>query len=113
MKSETALACLNALAHTHRLTAYRLLVQAGDAGLAVGELAAATGLAGATLNNHLNILRRAGLVGDEREGRVIRCRADYRRMNALLDYLTENCCAGSDAAGCAPADRCPPRRSRS
>ncbi len=62
MESALALDCLNALAHAHRLTLFRLLVRAGDEGMAVGELAEATGMAGATLTNHLNILRRAGLV---------------------------------------------------
>ena len=112
MKSKDALACLNALAQEHRLNLYRLLVQAGEEGMAVGELAAATGLAGATLTNHLHILRRAGMVSDERRGRVIQCRANYPQMNALLGFLTENCCAGSAAAGCPPAKACQPARSK-
>lgn len=110
MKSIDALNCLGALAQEHRLTLYRLLVQAGDSGMAVGELAAATGLAGATLTNHLHILRRAGMVSDERRGRVIQCRANYSQMNALLDFLTENCCVGSASMACAPAAVCKPTR---
>lgn len=110
MKSIDALTCLNALAQEHRLNLYRLLVQAGEEGMAVGELAASTGLAGATLTNHLHILRRAGMVSDERRGRVIQCRANYPHMNALLGFLTENCCAGSTAADCAPAMACQPAR---
>lgn len=110
MKSNDALACLNALAQEHRLNLYRRLVQAGEEGMAVGELAAATGLAGATLTNHLHILRRAGLVDDERRGRVIQCRANYLQMNTLLGFLTENCCAGSATVGCAPATTCQPAR---
>ncbi|RDI98046.1 transcriptional regulator [Dyella solisilvae] len=100
MKSPDALACLNALAQEHRLNLYRLLVQAGNEGMAVGELAEATGLPGATLTNHLHILRRAGMVSDERQGRVIQCRANYAQMNALLGFLTENCCAGTVTANC-------------
>lgn len=110
MKSIDALACLNALAQEHRLTLFRLLVQAGDQGLAVGELATATGLAGATLTNHLHVLRRAGMVSDERRGRVIQCRANYPQMNHLLGFLTENCCAGSADTACAPATNCKPSR---
>lgn len=110
MKSNAALACLNALAHEHRLNLFRLLVQAGGEGMAVGELAAATGLAGATLTSHLHILRRAGLVDDERRGRVIQCRANYAQMDHLLGFLTENCCAGSAASGCAPVVACKPAR---
>ena len=91
---------LSALAHDHRLAAYRTLVQAGPEGLAVGQLRDALELPAATLTSHLNQLRSAGLVTDEREGRVIRVRADYERMNALLGFLTENCCGGRP---CAPA----------
>jgi DNA-binding transcriptional ArsR family regulator len=110
METNNALDCLQALAQEHRLTLFRLLVQAGAPGMAVGELAAATGLAGATLTNHLHVLRRAGLVTDERRGRTIQCRADYRQMNALLGFLSENCCAGSTSSDCAPAPVCKPSR---
>lgn len=107
MKSKEAVASLTALAHDSRLAAFRLLVQAGPDGLAVGEIGQRLKLPGATLNSHLNVLRRAGLVRDTREGRSIRCRADYTRMNALLAFLTENCC-GSDTSSCTPA--CTPTR---
>jgi ArsR family transcriptional regulator len=112
MKSKDALTCLNALAQEHRLNLFRQLVQAGEEGMAVGELAAMTGLAGATLTNHLHILRRAGMVSDERRGRVIQCRANYLQMNELLGFLTENCCAGSAAVDCAPAAACKPARKK-
>lgn len=111
MKSKDALAALNALAHEHRLNLFRLLVRAGDEGMAVGELGEATGLAGATLTNHLHILRRAGLVRDERRGRVIQCRANYPAMNSLLGFLTENCCEGSpSSSACMPSSACKPAR---
>ena len=100
MAAAGAVSALAALAHASRLGAFRQLVQAGPGGLAVGELRTRLGLPGATLSAHLNVLRGAGLVVDEREGRVIRLRADYARMNGLLDYLTENCCAGD---ACTPA----------
>lgn len=107
MKYNEAVQALAALAQDSRLAAFRLLVQAGDEGLQVGEIGARLKIPGATLTSHLNILRQAGLVRDERQGRVIRCRADYARMDALLAFLTENCC-GSDAASCAPT--CAPTR---
>jgi DNA-binding transcriptional ArsR family regulator len=111
MKSKDALGALNALAHEHRLNLFRLLVRAGDEGMAVGELGEAAGLAGATLTNHLHILRRAGLVRDERRGRMIQCRANYPAMNALLGFLTENCCAGSPSStACTPLSACKPSR---
>lgn len=102
MKQRETVRALSALAQDSRLAAYRLLVQAGDAGLAVGEIGERLKVPAPTLTAHLNVLRHAGLVRDQREGRVIRCRADYARMNALLAFLTENCCAG-DACACAPA----------
>lgn len=108
MESRDALAALNALSHETRLLAFRQLVQAGPGGLAVGELRERLDLPPATLTAHLNVLRAAGLVQDQREGRSIRVSAAYVRMNALLDYLTENCCAG--AVDCAPVSACPPRK---
>lgn len=105
MKQNEAVKALAALAQDSRLAAYRLLVQVGDEGLPVGEIGARLKVPGATLTSHLNVLRNAGLVRDAREGRVIRCRADYAQMNALLAFLTENCCAG-DADACAPASGC-------
>lgn len=108
MKTPDALAALNALSHESRLAAFRQLVQAGPDGLSVGELRERLALPPATLTAHLNILRAAALVADEREGRVIRVRANYEQMNALLGYLTENCCAGT--AECGPAQACTPRK---
>ena len=106
METKSALTALRALGQESRLAAYRQLVQAGNNGLSVGELRDRLALPPATLSAHLNILRAAGLVQDEREGRVIRVRADYGQMNALLAYLTENCCAGSS---CDPVSSCAPR----
>jgi DNA-binding transcriptional ArsR family regulator len=105
MDHDATLTALKALAQEHRLHAFRALVAAGDAGLPVGELRGIVQVPAATLSAHLNVLRAAGLVQDTREGRVIRLRADYARMNALVAYLTENCCAGSPSA-CAPPSPC-------
>ena len=110
MKTDTALQALTALSHAPRLAAFRKLVQAGPGGMTVGDLRESLRLPPATLSAHLNILRAAKLVGDQREGRLIRVRANYTQMNALIAYLTENCCAGTIA--CAPAPSCtPPARS--
>jgi ArsR family transcriptional regulator len=105
MESTTALAALRALGQEHRLQAFRRLVQAGRAGIAVGELREALAIPAATLSAHLNVMRAAGLVRDQREGRVIRLFADFAHMNALLAYLTENCCG---QAGTAPLAACGP-----
>ena len=108
METPDALLALSALSHDSRLAAFRRLVQVGPGGLSVGELREYLDLPPATLSSHLNVLRSASLVEDQREGRVIRVRANYRQMNALLAYLTENCCAG--AADCGPASACTPRK---
>ena len=110
MNHAQAVAALNALSHDTRLAAFRALVQAGPDGLPVGELRQRLGLPAATLTAHLNVLRTAGLLVDQREGRSIRVRAGYARMNGLLAYLTDNCCAG---APCGPSATCtptPPRK---
>lgn len=108
MDTTTALAALGALSHDTRLAAFRQLVQAGPDGLSVGELRERLDVPPATLTAHLNTLRTAGLVADEREGRVIRMRANYDQMNALIAYLTENCCAG--VVDCSPGSACTPRQ---
>jgi ArsR family transcriptional regulator len=106
MKAAAAVTALNALSHETRLAAFRRLVQAGPDGMPVGELRERLQLPAATLTAHLNVLRAADLVRDEREGRVIRVRAHYPQMNGLIAYLTENCCAGS--VDCGPASACTP-----
>jgi ArsR family transcriptional regulator, arsenate/arsenite/antimonite-responsive transcriptional repressor len=110
MQTDIALDALRALGQPSRLAAFRALVQAGPDGLAVGELRERLDLPPATLSAHLNVLRRAGLVRDAREGRVIRVTAQYAQMNALLAYLTENCCAGAACAepGCDLPAACSP-----
>lgn len=108
MKLAAALESLDALAHVTRLAAFRALVVAGDAGLAVGALRDRVRVPPATLSAHLNVLRAAKLVLDRRVGRSIVVRANFRRMDELVAYLSENCCAGE--ASCAPAAICPPTK---
>ena len=110
METNNALKALAALSHETRLAAYRILVQAGHDGLPVGELRERLDIPAATLTAHLNTLRAADLVHDRRDGRVIRVRANYARMNGLVDYLTENCCGGTTA--CGPAS-CTPDKEQS
>lgn len=111
METKAAVTRLAALAHDTRLSLFRRLVQVGPAGLTPGELATEFGLAPATLSFHLKELSRAGLLSGEQEGRFIRYRADFTAMNALLGYLTENCCDGQpcdigSASPCAIKDAC-------
>jgi len=106
MKAPAALDALDALAHATRLAAFRTLVVAGTEGLVVGELRDRLRVPPATLTAHLNVLRAAKLVLDRRDGRNIVVRANLARMNDLVAYLTENCCAGT--ASCGPGVVCPP-----
>ncbi len=102
MEKSDAIAALNALAQDNRLDVFRLLVQAGPAGMPAGKVAEALGLAPNTLTFHFDRLRQAGLVTVRREGRSMIYAAQFDTMNALLGFLTENCCQGN-AGGCAPA----------
>jgi ArsR family transcriptional regulator len=94
MKKRDAVAALAALAQDSRLDAYRLLVQAGPEGMPAGEVADTLGLPANTLTFHFDRLREAGLVAVRREGRSMIYTARFDTMNALLGYLTENCCQG-------------------
>jgi DNA-binding transcriptional ArsR family regulator len=100
MEKPNAVAALAALAQHSRLDVFRLLVEAGHAGMPAGEVASALGLAPNTLTFHFDRLRVAGLVTVRREGRSMIYAARFETMNALIAYLTENCCGG--AAACAP-----------
>jgi ArsR family transcriptional regulator, arsenate/arsenite/antimonite-responsive transcriptional repressor len=103
MESKTAIRALGALAHESRLAIYRLLVQAGPAGLAVGAIGERLDLAPATLSFHLTALRHAGLVSARRDSRTLYQAADFGAMNGLIGYLSENCCQGADCGvACAP-----------
>jgi ArsR family transcriptional regulator len=95
MKAASAIDALGALAQEHRLAVFRQLVQAGDKGMAAGAIAEAIGIPNSSLSFHLAQLRGAGLILQERQHRSLIYRANYPAMNALLGYLTENCCAGS------------------
>ncbi len=102
MEKESAVAALAALAQGSRLDVFRLLVQAGADGVPAGQIAERLGLPAATLSFHLSQLRHAGLVTFRRESRSLIYVAEYDAMNALLAYLTENCCQG-DTAACGAA----------
>lgn len=101
MDQSTALDALAALAQESRLAVFRLLVKAGQEGLAAGEIAGRLGIVQNTLSSHLGILSRAGLIRASREGRSIRYFADFQGMRDLLAFLMEDCCGG-DIALCAP-----------
>ena len=109
MEKTNAIAALAALAQDNRLDVFRLLVQAGPEGMPAGAVADQLGLAPNTLTFHFDRLRMAGLVTVRREGRSMIYAAQFETMNALLGFLTENCCGG---VPCAPAAACKPARKR-
>ena len=89
-----AVAAYAALSQETRLTMVRLLLRAEPHGLAAGEVGEHFDLAPATVSFHLSGLRDAGLVSSQREGRVVRYRADVSALRAISDYLFSECCDG-------------------
>ncbi len=94
MEEKDVVRSLAALAHAHRLQVFRALVVAGSQGMTPGVMAEGSGIPPATLSFHLKELMNAGLVSQERQGRNLVYRASFEHMNALLGYLTDNCCQG-------------------
>ena len=106
MEENDVVRSLAALAQPVRLQVFRALVVRGGTGLTPGTMAEALGIPPNTLSFHLKELTHAGLVTQERSSRNIIYRAAFERMNALLGYLTENCCQGARCAVEATAETC-------
>ena len=100
MESIAVVKALAALAQSSRLEVFRSLVVAGQAGLTPGALSESLGVAPNTLSFHLKELVNADLISQERVGRNLVYRAQFDRINAVLAYLTQNCCQGQP---CLPA----------
>ncbi len=111
MNDTDALAALAALSQENRLDIFRLLVQAGPEGLPAGQIAETLDIAPSALTFHFVRLRSAGLVTVQRDGRSMIYAAQFGAINALLGFLTENCCRG-EPEKCAPAS-CKPAKSKS
>ncbi|MGI8525686.1 MAG: ArsR/SmtB family transcription factor [Pseudolabrys sp.] len=105
MKNAAVVTALAALAQHSRLGVFRLLVKAGPGGMPAGQVAGKLDLSPSVLTFHFDRLRDAGLVTVRREGRSMIYAAQFDAMNALVAFLTENCCGG---AACAPAVTCNP-----
>jgi len=101
MEPDNAIKRLSALAQDSRLAVFRLLIQAGQDGVAAGEIARALDITPNTLSAQLNILANAGLAVSRREGRSIIYAARYDAMSELLAYLMADCCQGRPEI-CAP-----------
>jgi DNA-binding transcriptional ArsR family regulator len=96
METKNAIAALAALAQESRLMVFRLLIQAGPAGMAAGKISDAVGIAPSSLSFHLKELSHAGMIASRQEGRSVIYTADYAQAADLVAFLTENCCSGQD-----------------
>jgi ArsR family transcriptional regulator len=112
MKNDKAIAALAALAQESRLAVFRLLVGAGPEGLSATRIAEQLDLPPSSLSFHLKELMRAEMVSQKKEGRSLIYSADFKTMNALLGFLTENCCGGNP---CTPSRKasCTPQKTES
>src|SRR5271168_192100 len=99
MEANQVIAALGALAHETRLAVFRMLVERGPDGLPAGTISESLGLAPSLLTFHLQQLTHAGLITQRRLSRQLIYAADFAAMNALMAYLTENCCGGAVACG--------------
>jgi len=98
MQTKHAIAALGALAQESRLAIFRLLVERGPEGLAAGAIGEKLRIAAPTLSFHLQQLMHADLIEQRRESRSLIYSANFSNMNALVGYLTENCCGGRSCA---------------
>jgi ArsR family transcriptional regulator len=115
MNESQAIIGFSALAQETRLRILRLLVQAGPAGRAAGNIALAMDASPSNISFHLKELERAGLIGQRREARSIIYSAEYRTVGDLIGFLMQDCCAGHPEI-CAPAlatPCCPPATKKS
>lgn len=108
METKQVLAALAALAQESRLAIFRLLIQAGPAGLPAGKVGEELGIASSALSFHLKELVHAGLVTARQEGRFVIYTAQFDTMSELVGFLTENCCAGVPCGIDTPGSACPP-----
>jgi ArsR family transcriptional regulator len=94
MNRKLAARCLAELGNLTRLDIYRLLVRAGPPGLNITDIQGRLGVPASTLAFHLRGLVVAGLVAQEKSGRTVICRAQYQRIDAVIEFLREHCCEG-------------------
>jgi DNA-binding transcriptional ArsR family regulator len=94
MNRKLAARCLAELGNLTRLDIYRLLVRAGPPGLNITDIQTRLDVPASTLAFHLRGLVGAGLVAQEKTGRTVTCRAQYHRIDAVIDFLREHCCEG-------------------
>jgi DNA-binding transcriptional ArsR family regulator len=111
MEMKTAARALTAIGNASRLLVYRMLIEAGPAGLPAGKLAELVGMPPSSLSFHLKELVHADLLEARHEGRFVIYAAKYQTMADLIGFLTDNCCGGNP---CMPvAAQCCDREGRS
>jgi len=93
MEKAAAIEALAALAQDTRLDIFRTLVEYRPAGLPAGRIGDTLGLPGATLSFHLNQLKQAGLITSIRQGRSLIYSANIDAVDALAQFLQEDCCS--------------------
>ena len=103
MEEKIVIKALAALAQPNRLQIFRTLVVKGSDGLTPALLAEQLGIPANTLSFHLKELMNADLISQERSGRNLIYRAQFDRMNAVLVYLSQNCCQGEACEVSSPA----------
>ncbi|MFA6013952.1 MAG: metalloregulator ArsR/SmtB family transcription factor [Gallionellaceae bacterium] len=106
MKSTQVVKALSALAQPTRLAIYRLLVASGAQGLAAGQIAEKLKVSPATMSFHFKTLSHAELIERRQDGRFIYYAANFKVMNGMVDYLTENCCGGHAEICNIPSKKC-------
>jgi ArsR family transcriptional regulator len=92
MNTERAANAMDALGAPVRLKIYQMLVRAGKEGMTIGRIQQSTSIPRSTLSHHLHRLIDSGLVSSEKNGTSLICRADYRAMNELVGFLSDECC---------------------
>jgi len=112
METQSAISALASLAQDSRLAIFRALVQEGPEGLSAGRISEATAIPPSSLSFHLKELAHAGMVTSRQEGRFVIYVANFATMDALIAFLTENCCGGEPCVPeCVPAKPAAKRRS--
>lgn len=87
-----------AMGSESRLAVLRVLVKAGQAGLPTGVIGERTNIPASTLAHHIKLLAAVDLVLQERQGRMIICRANYDHLESLAGYILKECCADQVSA---------------
>jgi len=94
MQALPAIASFSALAHTHRLKVFQILIKASPDGISAGDIASRLGIPSSSLSFHLGHLERAGLIQSKRDQRRIVYSADIDGTRSLISFLIKDCCDG-------------------